>query len=194
MAELDTSVRMDLNQIEVRDTSIKQTPNNSFGQMMRAGAAGTVNTIGGQLASAGYMIPGAAVVGAAVNGVGSVRDASGGTSSGAMGAGTTAFGGSNLMAMGGTGVGGLGGNSSLAGSGGASLGGGDSGLLGAGGGNSSQSLLAATQQMTEMNQVFNLQYLGLQENMQKENREFSAVSNVMKSKNDTAKNSLSNLK
>lgn len=193
MAELDTSVRMDINQIEVRDTSIKQTPNNSFGQMMRAGAAGTVNTINGQLASAGYMIPGAAVVGAAVNGAGSVRDASGTSSSGAGFGGVSRLGTDSSGMLAGTGVG--------VSSAGASLGGstigsgsGDAALLSSGGGNSSQALLAATQQMTEMNQVFNLQYLGLQENMQKENREFSAVSNVMKSKNDTAKNSLSNLK
>jgi hypothetical protein len=59
---------------------------------------------------------------------------------------------------------------------------------------SSAQLMAATHQMQEMNQTFNLQYLMLQNNMQGENRRFTAVSNVSKTKHDTAKNSMSNLK
>jgi hypothetical protein len=66
--------------------------------------------------------------------------------------------------------------------------------LSTGGSNSSSQLMAATQQMTEMNQTFNLQYLQLQEGMQAENRQFTAVSNVSKTKHDTAKNAMSNLK
>lgn len=57
-----------------------------------------------------------------------------------------------------------------------------------------QALLAATGKMQEMNQDFNLQYLGLQENMQAESRQYTAMSNVSKTKSDTAKNSLSNVK
>jgi len=55
-------------------------------------------------------------------------------------------------------------------------------------------MMMATQQMQEMNQTFNLQYLQLQEKMQAENRQYTALSNVMKAKHDTAKNALSNLK
>ena len=62
------------------------------------------------------------------------------------------------------------------------------------GDSSATALLQATQRMQELNQSFNLQYLQLQENEQAENRQFTALSNVMKLKNDTAKNSLSNLK
>lgn len=56
------------------------------------------------------------------------------------------------------------------------------------------STMAATKQMMEMNQDFNLQYLNLQSSVQAESRKYTAVSNVSKTKSDTAKNSLSNVK
>jgi DNA repair exonuclease SbcCD ATPase subunit len=55
-------------------------------------------------------------------------------------------------------------------------------------------LLAATQQMQETQMSFNLQYLQLQSQMQNENRAYTAVSNIMKTKHDTVKNSISNLR
>ena len=61
-------------------------------------------------------------------------------------------------------------------------------------GSSSDSTIAASYKLMEMNQDFNLQYLNLQENMQAESRQFTAMSNVSKTKSDTAKNSLSNVK
>ena|SRR5271157_216711 len=57
-----------------------------------------------------------------------------------------------------------------------------------------QGLLSQQKQMMEMNQSFNMQYLALQENMQNESRRFSLISNVMKTKHDTAKNSINNLR
>lgn len=60
--------------------------------------------------------------------------------------------------------------------------------------NSVASLLAATQQMQEMQMSFNLQYLQLQETMQNENRQYTMVSNIMKTKHDTVKNSISNIR
>ena len=41
---------------------------------------------------------------------------------------------------------------------------------------------------------FNLQYLQLQSQMQHENREYTALSNIMKTKHDTVKNSISNVR
>jgi hypothetical protein len=41
---------------------------------------------------------------------------------------------------------------------------------------------------------FNLQYLQLQQAMQNENRQYTAVSNIMKTKHDTVKNSISNIR
>ena len=51
-----------------------------------------------------------------------------------------------------------------------------------------------TRQMQEMNQSFNLQYLMLQNKISQENRQFSMVSNIMKNKHDTAKNSINNIR
>ena len=55
----------------------------------------------------------------------------------------------------------------------------------ASGGDTGATLLQATREMQEMSQQFNLQYLQLQQNMQNENRKFSALSNVMKTKHDS---------
>jgi len=61
-------------------------------------------------------------------------------------------------------------------------------------GSSSQDLMQATQQMQETQMSFNLQYLQLQEQMQNDNRQFTAVSNILKTKHDTAKNIITNIK
>lgn len=55
-------------------------------------------------------------------------------------------------------------------------------------------LAEAVQQLEEMSQSFNLQYLTLQQQMQDENRRFTLVSNVMKTKHDTAKNAINNVR
>jgi hypothetical protein len=60
--------------------------------------------------------------------------------------------------------------------------------------NGSADLLAATQEMQETQMAFNLQYLQLQSQMQNENRSYTAVSNIMKTKHDTVKNSISNIR
>jgi hypothetical protein len=59
---------------------------------------------------------------------------------------------------------------------------------------SDNSLLQATQQMQETQMSFNLQYLQLQSQMQNENRSYTTVSNIMKTKHDTVKNSISNIR
>lgn len=48
--------------------------------------------------------------------------------------------------------------------------------------------------MREMIMSFNLQYLMLQNKISHENRQFSLVSNIMKNKHDTAKNSINNIR
>jgi hypothetical protein len=64
----------------------------------------------------------------------------------------------------------------------------------ASGDDSQSQLLAATQQMQETQMSFNLQYLQLQSQMQNENRSYAAVSNIMKTKHDTVKNSIGNIR
>jgi hypothetical protein len=46
----------------------------------------------------------------------------------------------------------------------------------------------------EMQMSFNLQYLQLQSQMQSENRQFTLVSNIMKTKHDTVENSINNIR
>lgn len=55
-------------------------------------------------------------------------------------------------------------------------------------------LMQSTKEMQEMNQSFNLQYLGLQQKMQAENRQFTMISNIMKTKHDTARNAINNVR
>ena len=61
-------------------------------------------------------------------------------------------------------------------------------------GSSSSDLMQATQQMQEMQMSFNLQYLQLQEQMQNDSRQYTVLSNVLKSRYDTMKGILANLK
>ena len=61
-------------------------------------------------------------------------------------------------------------------------------------GGSQDQLLNATKQMQETQMSFNLQYLQLQSQMQHENRSYTAISNIMKTKHDTVKNSISNVR
>lgn len=70
-----------------------------------------------------------------------------------------------------------------------------SGAIGAAARGSSQNqLLDATKSVQETQMRFNLQYLKLQSQMQHENRSYTAISNIMKTKHDTVKNSISNIR
>ncbi len=61
-------------------------------------------------------------------------------------------------------------------------------------GNDRPQLVAAAKEFQELQMSFNLQYLQLQNTMQNENRQFTMVSNIMKTKHDTVKNSISNIR
>lgn len=61
-------------------------------------------------------------------------------------------------------------------------------------GKATDKLFEATKEMQEMQMSFNLQYLTLQNQISQENRQFSMVSNIMKNKHDTAKNSINNIR
>lgn len=54
-------------------------------------------------------------------------------------------------------------------------------------------VLEATRALQSEARTFNLQYLQLQENMQRESREFTALSNVMKLRHDSAKSAIGNI-
>jgi len=61
-------------------------------------------------------------------------------------------------------------------------------------GKATDKLFRATEEMQEMQMSFNLQYLMLQNKISEENRQFSMVSNIMKNKHETAKNSINNIR
>ncbi len=166
----DESVRLQYAPIELRKSSLRQTPNSDFGVLLQRGLGKGSAVIRSVAGSAGYHLPGGAIVGAAVQEMGLSRDLDGGSGISAAGQGP-----------------------SLASAGGAGN------FLGAvqqraSGGDASAQMMMATHHMQELNQQFNLGYLQLQQTTQNDSRRFTAISNVMKTKHDTARNSLSNLK
>ncbi|UFH57721.1 hypothetical protein [Spirosoma sp. KNUC1025] len=66
--------------------------------------------------------------------------------------------------------------------------------IGAAGGGGQDQLVEATRQMQETQMSFNLQYIQLQSQMQQENRSYAAISAILKTKHDTVKNSISNIR
>ncbi len=166
-------------QLNSSSTTPRTSARTDFGTQVRNGVAAGGGAAAQAIGVAAPFVPGAAVVSAAVSGA-----------AGSVGGGGAGFGGSGGAAgVGATNIGADGvpvGGSFLNGQA-AGAGGGQSG-------NSGMDLLNATKNMQEMAQSFNLQYLQLQEKMQGENRSFSTVSNVMKTKHDTAKSSISNVR
>lgn len=170
-------------QLDNSSTTVRQSPKTDFGTQVRNGVAAGGGAAAGAIGVAAPFVPGAAVVSAAVSGAaGGVGGGFGGQGAGGAGAPV----GSQSVGADGIPIGGSYLNSSTGGTGGAQ---GNASAPG-----SQQDLLNQTKGMQEMAQSFNLQYLQLQEKMQAENRSFSTVSNVMKTKHDTAKSSISNVR
>lgn len=167
-------------QLDSSNTTVRQSPRTDFGTQVRNGISSSAGTAGAAIGVAAPFVPGAAVVSAAVTG------AAGGMSGGGGGYGFGGAGGAGGAAPGTVAVGGE--QLPFAGPG---L---NSQTGQAPTGNNQQDLLNQTKGMQEMMASFNLQYLQLQEKMQAENRSFSTVSNVMKTKHDTAKSSISNVR
>lgn len=60
--------------------------------------------------------------------------------------------------------------------------------------NGSEDPMMNTRQMAEMNANFNLQFLQLQQELQQESQRYTAISNIMKTRHDTVKNVIENLR
>ena len=65
---------------------------------------------------------------------------------------------------------------------------------GTGTGTGDGDVLAATRALQQQSQSFNLQYLQLQEDTQRESRTFAALSNVMKVKHESAQGAIQNIR
>ncbi len=162
--------------VNIDVTRQRQTPKTSFGDTLSAGINRTAETVAAASHAAAPFIPGGAVLSAAVSGLGTVQSSQ---------SGSTAPNASGLVA---TGAASTAGGAAVGSAGGTSV----ENL--AASGDTGATLLQATREMQEMSQQFNLQYLQLQQNMQNENRKFSALSNVMKTKHDTAKSMIQNVR
>ena len=170
----NTGLRVQIDQARAR-----QAPRTDFGSVMATGLSRTTDAVlnAGQLAAP--FIPGGAILSAAVTGVGGLKaSAAGSTNSNATspnsstlvsGSGTPGGGGMTTSSSNLTGVPSTG-NPQL------------------------DSTMVAAKQMQELNMSFNMQYLMLQQKMQADNRQFTTLSNIMKTKHDTAKNAINNVR
>lgn len=184
MSRIDstTPVRMSTNMSVQR-----QTPNTDFGARVKNGLDTAASAAANGAAVAAPFVPGGAILSAAVSSVSTMTNG-GGSAGGAVG--TAAYA---------SGVGSVGGpiNTTVGGSTGGStaIGGGS-----AGGMNVAQTSGSVSQAANGAGIDLDVQYqrqmglLALQNQMQQENQTFSTLSNVMKTKHDTAKNSIANVR
>ncbi len=161
-------VSMNLN---TSTTTVRRAANNSFSSHIRRGISGAGQAVSAGLSVAAPVIPGSAVISAAVNGAAQGLGRSVGVQGGAQ------FSASNPASFGASGPDYINGQAS-------------------GGGlpNGQQDMVDRMSKVQEMGAAFNLQYLELQQTMQDENRRFTTLSNVMKTKHDTAKSSIQNVR
>ncbi len=166
-------------------TIARQTPKMDFGDRMKAGLDTAAGVVANGAAVVGGIVPGAAIVSAAVSSVGSMTNNV--TPSGGGGGGMVAsqYGASGVQQLGGL-------NTTVGGTGGSSV--------GAAGGSPNYIPNGGTTPIGDINnglqqtQNENVQMIKLQMSMQRENMVFTSVSNVLKLRHDTAKNSIGNVR
>ena len=165
--------------VKIDSSRNRQTPKTSFGDVLGTGLSKTADTVMGAGQMAAPYIPGGAVLSAAITGLGNLKsNQSGGSASAPNGTGLTMPGSQS-------------GSSALTGSSSSTM---SSVEQMSASGDSNATMFMATKELQEMNQSFNLQYLNMQQEMQSENRKFTALSNVMKTKHDTAKSMIQNVR
>jgi hypothetical protein len=152
----------------------REAPRTQFGGLVADGAAPVAHSAN----LAAPFIPGGAVLSAAVTGVGGLRSSAAGSTSSGYSAAPNASG-----LTGSTGM-----TGSVSPTGGAAAG------IPSSGNAQVDATTAAAKQMQELNMSFNMQYLMLQQKMQADNRQFTTLSNIMKTKHDTAKNAINNVR
>lgn len=167
--------------ISMNVTVGRQSQGATFGEKVNAGlhTAGSMLQQGASLL--GASLPGGAVISAAVNSVSSLAGAGNGG------------GGAAAASYAATGIVGLGGSGTTAGGSTVSVGGGSSSgpnLLSGAGSNGIGQYNGDIASMSAMNS----QMLQVQIAMQRENSQFTSISNVLKTKHDTQKNSISNIR
>ncbi len=158
----------------VAPTTERKAEPGRFSETLRSVAADTMNGIAGSLTLAAPYLPGGAVLAGALRTAVPASPAPGPT---------TGIVGSPAPALASTVTGPLTPGVATA------IGTGATGVAPTGGGD----LVDATRALQQQAQSFNLQFLQLQESMQRESREYTALSNVMKARHDTAKSVIGNI-
>jgi hypothetical protein len=183
----------------------RQTPKTDFGDRLQSGLGTAAGALGSGLGAAAQFIPGAGIVSAAVSSAGSTVAAGtsvGGSSAhysalatpaGASPMITTQGGGSSTGSVGGTPVYYPGTGGTPTGSGGGI----DLNNLGAGAGTVAgdpRSLIQSMLNSSDPSQQMEGKMLQIQIDMQTESEMYQTVSNVIKTRGDSAKNSISNIR
>lgn len=151
--------------MSITPTLPRQTPKNEFGEALARSAQVAMKT---GVAMLGGMIPGAPALSAAISSASSVVSSVPSTNA-------------TITPLPGTG--GVTGGVSGPGDTGGTTGRGDA-----------WDMLEAQRLMAEEGQKFNVAYLQLQNEMQKESREHNAISNIMKVRHDSAKAAINNIR
>jgi hypothetical protein len=166
------------NRLSTNVTVGRQSQGVNFGERVSAGLQNTGSAIASGAAMVGGALPGGSIISAAVS---SVSNLSGGSRGGSA---SSAYAATGALSVGGTtSVGASGGVSTGTTATSANLSGGASSSYT---GTANTDLAAMTQQNAEMMKV--------QMAVQQENQMFSSVSNVLKTKHDTVKNTISNVR
>ena len=173
----------------------RQTPKRDFGDRMKAG----LETAGGMLQNGasvvGGLVPGGAILSAAVASVSQL----GGHSTPSGGAAGAAYSATGVVNIGGsnggvnTTIGAGGGNPTTSMPGMGSTVGGQPNSLGSTGGSSGGAVGQMNSDLVQA-QSDNAKLLQVQMSMQRENQVFTSVSNVLKTRHDTVKNSIGNIR
>jgi hypothetical protein len=187
-----TPVRMSMN-LDVA----RQTPKTDFGDRLKAGLDTTAGVVANGAAVVAPFVPGGAIVSAAVSSVGTVSNShSSGQSSTAGQAVTGQYAATGVVNLGGAG----GGIATTVGGGGGAVGVGTVGNPGTVAGTGvSQLQTGGSDQMGSFNQQLldaqtqQSQLIQLQIQMNNESQTFSTISNVLKVRNDSAKNAIQNI-
>ncbi|HEX8818940.1 MAG TPA: hypothetical protein VF794_03370 [Archangium sp.] len=161
-------------------TTARVTPDTSFAARVQSGVGTAANVVAGGVGMAANLVPGGSVVSAAVSSLTSFSNASGSGSAPYYGAAA-----SGSVPMNTT----VGAGGSIPGG---STGGNSTNGLNLGGGTSN----TGTEFNGEMQSMFSEQkkLLGVQVAMQRENQVFSTISNVLKTRHDTSKNAIGNIR
>jgi hypothetical protein len=179
--------------ISTNMTIERQTPKRDFGDRMKAG----LDTVGGTLANGaavvGGLVPGGAILSAAVSSVSQL----GGHSTPGGGAASAAYASTGVVNIGGGGggvnttIGAGGGNPAATMPGMGSTVGGQPAALGSA--NSGSGVAGMNADLIQ-SQKENGELIKVQMSLQRENQVFTSVSNVLKTRHDTVKNSIGNIR